>query len=363
MDKLKIVIDVDDTICDNNNRQYKDAIPKRKAIEKLNLLHSQGYEIILYTARGMKSCNGDLDKIIKKNKDVLETWLKENNVQYDELIFGKPLGDLYIDDKCMEVREFIQSEFCTLSGGSNLQTKRMGRYVVKELGSVENVNTHKEWCHMADIFNINHPKLISTLYDRIYIDYIRGNTLANVITSQNLKLLFKKIVSFRSKDIPEKFELTYHLENVKKNDIDGNIHQYVEKCVQMLQELKIMLYKNRSFSHGDCILSNIIETPDEKLYFLDEHWTKNASSYLFDLAKIRMSLENYDYYCHFSTTKIDESLLKTYDDMLKKYHIYNVCLVLEYMHIIRAYRYKKTNEEKQILINMLKKLESEMKHE
>ena len=91
MDGIKLVFDIDDTICNNKNRDYENAIPFKDVIKKINKLHKQGAKITLYTSRGMVSCNGDIEKIIKKNKDILERWLEKNKVEYDELVFGKPL--------------------------------------------------------------------------------------------------------------------------------------------------------------------------------------------------------------------------------------------------------------------------------
>ena len=66
MDGIKLVFDIDDTICNNKNRDYENAIPFKDVIKKINKLHKQGAKITLYTSRGMVSCNGDIEKINKK---------------------------------------------------------------------------------------------------------------------------------------------------------------------------------------------------------------------------------------------------------------------------------------------------------
>jgi len=35
-----------------------------------------------------------------------EKWLKDNRVCYDELIFGKPAADVYVDDKAVLPEDF-----------------------------------------------------------------------------------------------------------------------------------------------------------------------------------------------------------------------------------------------------------------
>ena len=76
-----LVFDIDDTISVHTNRDYVNAKPVQPVIDKLNRLHDEGYYIKLFTGRGQVSCNGDLNLIIERNKDVLETWLEKHGVK------------------------------------------------------------------------------------------------------------------------------------------------------------------------------------------------------------------------------------------------------------------------------------------
>lgn len=87
-----LVIDIDGviaTIVTDGN--YKNANPITKNITYINKLKKAGIKIVLFTARG--SMSGKNWKILTKNQ--LKNW----GVLYDKLLFGKPSGDLYIDDK------------------------------------------------------------------------------------------------------------------------------------------------------------------------------------------------------------------------------------------------------------------------
>ena len=106
-----LVIDVDDTISITTNRDYKNAEPIVKMISKINNLHSKGWHIILYSARGQLSKKGDIKLIEKINRPILEKWLKNNNVKYDSLLFNKPYAKYYIDDKAMTPEEFLKASF------------------------------------------------------------------------------------------------------------------------------------------------------------------------------------------------------------------------------------------------------------
>jgi capsule biosynthesis phosphatase len=110
---MRIVIDLDGTIATlrKHNQDYSEVVPLPGAVEKLTELKKAGHHLIIYSARHMKTCEGDValveQKIGKKTRD----WLNKFNIPYDELIFGKPYGHMYIDDLAIPFRgwQTIQS--------------------------------------------------------------------------------------------------------------------------------------------------------------------------------------------------------------------------------------------------------------
>lgn len=100
------VIDLDDTICFTENRDFENSKPYKKVIKKINELYDRGIKIIICTARGAKSCK-TLEEREQKYRDITEKWLKKNGVKYHELLFGKPNADYYVDDKNMSIEEFL----------------------------------------------------------------------------------------------------------------------------------------------------------------------------------------------------------------------------------------------------------------
>ncbi len=107
MQQSRIVFDLDHTICIPNLefsdtfRRYTLAQPIKKMITNLQKLHKKGFYIIIYTSRGMLSCKDNVHAAYQKNLSITQTWLQENNVPYNELIFGKPFADYYVDDKSL----------------------------------------------------------------------------------------------------------------------------------------------------------------------------------------------------------------------------------------------------------------------
>ena len=102
-----IVIDIDDTICFTENRDFDNSKPIQSVIDKINELYDKGWKIILLTARGAKSCK-TLEEKELKYRDITEKWLKKNNVKYHCLMFGKPNADYYVDDKNLSIEEFVR---------------------------------------------------------------------------------------------------------------------------------------------------------------------------------------------------------------------------------------------------------------
>lgn len=106
------VVDIDETLSRwNDDRDYLNFVPDLAVIDKINSLHEQGHYIVLFTARGMRSMDRDIDRIRREIRPPLEEWLQNNGVKYNELIMGKPYGDYYIDDKNLSIDQFLEKTF------------------------------------------------------------------------------------------------------------------------------------------------------------------------------------------------------------------------------------------------------------
>jgi hypothetical protein len=101
MKHTTFVIDIDGTICHSVAGEYEKARPMKERIELINLLFEQGNTILFLTARGMGSSGNDVDVAKEKWFSFTENQLHSWGVKYHQLFFGKPAGDLYIDDKAI----------------------------------------------------------------------------------------------------------------------------------------------------------------------------------------------------------------------------------------------------------------------
>jgi capsule biosynthesis phosphatase len=97
---MRIVIDLDGTISGlkKEGQDYSTVEVNPGAVEKIKNLKKQGHYIILFTARHMKTTKGNVGEVIKKVGNTTIEWLNKNDIPFDEILFGKPYGDVYVDD-------------------------------------------------------------------------------------------------------------------------------------------------------------------------------------------------------------------------------------------------------------------------
>lgn len=94
-DFLKIVIDLDGTILEEKSKEEKaKAMPLPGAVEAVNKLYEMGHVITIYSAR----TNSDLELTLKQ--------LKKYGIKYHCLVLGKPVGDMFIDDRAFVFRDW-----------------------------------------------------------------------------------------------------------------------------------------------------------------------------------------------------------------------------------------------------------------
>jgi len=111
-----IVMDVDGTLADRRraDQSYAEVSVMPSVVQKLRSLKQQGYWIILYTSRSMRTHGGNIGRIMRHTAPVLIEWLARHEIPYDELHFGKPWcghDGFYVDDRAIRPREFVTLNF------------------------------------------------------------------------------------------------------------------------------------------------------------------------------------------------------------------------------------------------------------
>ena len=105
-----LIFDIDNTICTTKNGDYAHSVPNLSIVELIRLRKDEGFYIVLFTSRNMRSYDGSIGKINKFTVPVLVDWLIKHEIPYDELIVGKPWpgpDGYYIDDRSIRPSEFL----------------------------------------------------------------------------------------------------------------------------------------------------------------------------------------------------------------------------------------------------------------
>lgn len=100
---MRICVDLDGVVCQlrRPGQAYADLAPVPGAVDKLRALRAAGHYVILHTGRHMKSCDGNVGKVLARQGAVTFDWLRRHGVEYDEIYFGKPWADVYLDDNAV----------------------------------------------------------------------------------------------------------------------------------------------------------------------------------------------------------------------------------------------------------------------
>lgn len=97
---MRICIDIDGVLAElrRPEQSYTDVLPVKGATEALHAMRAAGHTIILQTARHMKTCSGNVGMVVARQGKVTLDWLARHDIPFDEIHFGKPHADVYIDD-------------------------------------------------------------------------------------------------------------------------------------------------------------------------------------------------------------------------------------------------------------------------
>ena len=108
-DKLRICFDLDNTLVTYPRvpGDYSTVLPVDSTISVARWARAEGHTIIIYTARRMMTHANNVGRVTADIGRVTFDTLEKFNIPYDEIIFGKPIADVYIDDRA--VNPFLNS--------------------------------------------------------------------------------------------------------------------------------------------------------------------------------------------------------------------------------------------------------------
>jgi capsule biosynthesis phosphatase len=111
-----IVMDVDGTLCPIRQKAqgYADLEPIAEMVEQLREYRRNGFYIIMYSSRNMRTHDGNVGRIVATTGKTMIAWLDRHEIPYDEIHLGKPWpgkGGFYVDDKAIRPDEFLRLDY------------------------------------------------------------------------------------------------------------------------------------------------------------------------------------------------------------------------------------------------------------
>jgi capsule biosynthesis phosphatase len=307
-DKI-IVFDVDDTISVHEDRKYEEAKPITEMINKINSLYDLGYGIVLLTARGQLSMDGNTEKIEAERRPVLEAWLARHNVKYDKLLFTKPLGILYVDDKAATPEDFLKMKFETLTGGSGSKVYREGNRVIKTCSNAkEQYDWYKEIESLISedkpemLSSLEFPKVHSLVQNTLNMDFVGAKDALRYPVGEEANAILKSAFGFigycklKLGSTSYRNSFRTYISRVESHLALFTNKDQVKQICSLMEDAEALFDQHKSFCHGDLTLGNLRWTDyslfEPTCYIIDPNTPKGVyTSYLLDIGKLKQSIE------------------------------------------------------------------------
>jgi len=291
-----ISVDFDGTLALGDTSDIPSMKPNLPLISVLNEMFKDGNQINIVTARGSKSCNSFEQRKIKYQK-IIEEWLKKNKVKYHKISFFKEYGDIYFDDKSINIKDTIRYEKLDSIFTKN-KVRRLNEYVVK---SSSTSKSEFSWYKEASKFKTLTAKVLSYDQDTITTEYISGERFNNPILAIEVLKNFKKNKPLNNN------KFSNYVDRIKTHVENNNQIINGEKVIEQLNILNLV----STFNHGDFSIDNMIQK-DNKLYLIDPIYSPRLfQSYFIDAAKHLFTILYYDLNYH-----LYDSCRKLYEEEL-----------------------------------------------
>jgi capsule biosynthesis phosphatase len=317
----RICFDLDNTLVTypKKSGDYTTVEPIEKNINFLKYLKKLGNTIIIYTARRMKTHSGNNGKLLADIGLITFNTLKKYEIPFDEIYFGKPYANVYVDDLAMNCFDDMEKgigyymdkieprDFNKLVNNSIETYKKISEDLSGEIYYYKNIPSE-----MKDLF----PLFID--YDRenkwYLLEKINGLTvstlyLSELLTTETLKHIMNSINRIHNismegikKEIniysnySDKLERRY-----KKYDYSqfkGSYKLY-DELMKKLKDYEEEDKGDKVIIHGDPVFTNIIINEYEKIKLIDMRGIQGEEltllgDRLYDWGKLYQSLIGYD---------------------------------------------------------------------
>jgi len=321
LEKKRFCFDLDNTLVTSPEilNDYSTVKPIAKNIDMLKFLKLLGHTIIIYTARRMRTHNGNIGLITKDIAEITINSLKKFDIPYDELYFGKPYADFYIDDLAVNCHYDLEKELGFYKTHINerdfneISSDKMDIIIKKSI----NNKIEGEIYYYQNIpkeLNQYFPLFIKYGYNWYSMEKIKGITISYMFVNESVtEELFQRIMN-----------IFYEMHNYKKSNVNFELNiykNYVNKIKERYNNYDYSKFQNSdkiynylinyfedyekkklgkvNIIHGDPVFSNCILNNDNDIKLIDmrgkiDNTLTIYGDIFYDYAKIYQSLLGYD---------------------------------------------------------------------
>lgn len=313
-DNLRICFDLDNTIVSYPEKygDYSTCAPIHKVINFVKFLKSQGHKIIIYTARRMRTHNGDVKKVVDDIGEVTLATLADFGVPYDELHFGKPYANFYIDDLAVNPKRSLEKQLGFYETSIESRQFHEVLFTNNKVVKKGNLSGEKYWYdNIPSELNFCVPKILKNLDNEIHMERINGIPYSYLyinssLTERKLVSLLDLILDFKqfgfetSNNIYEnyasKLSKRYKAYDYTPFVDSENIFIFLSKALSEYEQ------SNRgvqSIIHGDLVFTNVFLDIRGQIKLIDPRGRLGSKfdvigDILYDYSKVFQSLMGYD---------------------------------------------------------------------
>lgn len=301
---------------------YYTVDPIEKNIKFLKYLKSRGHKIIIYTARRMLTHQSNVGKVIADVGEVTISSLRKFGVPYDEIFFGKPHADFYIDD--LMINSFDNLEKETGFYINTVEAREFNNIIFTD-DTVAKTSDHgldgQSYFYQNCPEEIAHylPKIISANENEIKMERIQGNSFSKMychklLAPKYINRLFEVLDDIHRVKVktPPKSIYSNYVRKLQNRYMTYDYSQFpnskelCKKLILKLSQYEIQNLGKLGVVHGDFVFSNIFITNDDKLKFIDMRGKLGdeltiCGDIFYDYAKMYQSLIGYDFILNNST--------------------------------------------------------------
>jgi dTDP-glucose pyrophosphorylase len=282
-----------------------------KHIDFLKYLKQFGHTIIIQTTKGEGA-----KAMAKTGKQTFEM-LEKFDIPYDEIYFGKPLADVYIDDRALNSCDDLEKGLGFYMDA--ISPRDFNRIAQTSIEAVTKSSANLS----GEIFYYQHvPRELKDLFPvliehddnhtRFVVEKIKGLTLttlylSGLLTELTMKSVMQSILRIQATVLPPdesdiyanyatKLTARYAAFDYSPYDPQGDTFRTL---VAELRRYETEGAGRRTVIHGDCVMTNILINQHDKIKFIDMRGRQGdvlsiQGDWLYDWAKLYQSLVGYD---------------------------------------------------------------------